>query len=116
MFILGQLLHLFWIRIPSIRKRTKTTNSVFILKEYWKSDWNLVIGTLIFGALLILGLKEILKLEPNIIFHIRWFFAFAGLSGQAIILSRYSKYEKELNDLISIKSNIADGIKEDGEN
>lgn len=39
MFIGGQAIHLFLIKIPAIRKRARAANKEFTVSEYWKEDW-----------------------------------------------------------------------------
>lgn len=116
MFILGQLLQLFWLKIPSLKKRAKTANYKFSVKEYWQSDWYLIIGTQIVGAMLILGLNEIVQWKPAILDYVKWFFGSLGAFASSVVLSKLSAYEKMLSEVIDIKTNIADNVTKDSPN
>jgi hypothetical protein len=107
-YLLGQAIHLFWIKIPNIKKRAIAANKKYIFAEFWMSDWNVIIGTNIFGVMLILGLGELLNIKPEIFEYIKWFFFFAGAFGSTVVMAKFSTYEKELINILDIKSNIAD--------
>jgi len=108
MFILGQAIDLFLIKIPEYRELFRKANEDFNWNRYWKSDWNVIIGTLIVGAVLIVGADQILKLKPAVLDYIKWVFAGAGAIGSAIIVSQWSKCKKYIIDIIDKKTNIAD--------
>jgi len=110
MFILGQLLQLFWLKIPSLKKRAKAANYQFSIKEYWGTDWNLILGTQVIGAMLILGLNELTQWKPIILEVVRWFFGGIGAFSNSVVLSKLSSYEKKLNNFIDVKTDIADGV------
>lgn len=112
MFILGQAVQLFIVKIPSVRERCRAANKDFSFAEYWKSDWNLVIGMGLFGGMLVVGLQEIIGMKPEVLNYVRWFFGGVGFSGQSFILSRWSKFEKVLNAVVDVKTNIADGVED----
>jgi len=57
MYILGQLLCLMWQTIPSLKKKAAIANTTFSLKAWFACDWNIVVGNMVFGAILILALK-----------------------------------------------------------
>lgn len=112
MFIGGQLLQLFWVKIPAVKERCRVANKPFSMKTYWESDWNLIVGTCIFGGMLIVGLGELVTIKPEVLSYIRWFFAFIGFAGSSFVLSKYSKFEKSINAIVDLKTDIADGIKD----
>jgi len=109
MYILGQAVDLFLIKIPEYRELFRKANTEFSWGKYWKSDWNVIIGTLIVGAILIVGADEILKLKPAALNYIKYLFAGAGAILSAIIVSQWSKCKKYIIDVIDKKTNIADG-------
>lgn len=108
MFILGQLLQLFWMKIPSVKKRAKAANYKFSWKEYWAEDWTLVIGTNILGAMIVFGLDQLVHWKPYILEYVKWFFAGIGYFASSAVLSKLSSYEKVLTNVIDIKTDIAD--------
>lgn len=113
MFLLGQALQLFWLKIPALRERCRVSNIKFSFRDYWSSDWNLIIGTFILLMLILLGLDEIIKVKPKILEIIKWTFAGIGFMAQSVILAKLSKYEKSLLEKIDAKTDIADGIIKD---
>lgn len=110
MSVLGQLAHLFLIKIPSIKNRARAANKAFIFREWWNSDWNVVLGTQVLILMLILGLKEFLTWKPGVIDYVRWFFGLFGAFGSTVAMAKGSSFEKNLTGLIDVKSNVADAV------
>lgn len=110
MFILGQALHVFLIKVPAVKERCRAANKPFSWGEWWGCDWNIIIATAIIGAMLILGLDQLLNWKPAILAYVKWFFGGFGAFGSTIALSKFSQFEKSLVKVIDLKSNIADGI------
>jgi hypothetical protein len=110
MFILGQAFHLFLVKIPAIKKRCKAANKKFYFTEWWAEDWNVIIGTQVVGAMVILGLKEIVTWKPGVIEYVRWFFAAVGAFGSVVAMAKASQFEANLTHLLSIKSNVSDAV------
>ncbi len=111
-FLMGQLLHLFWIKIPALRKDAKLANVPFSLKKYWENDWNIVAGMQIVGAVFTIGLGSILKLKPELADYIQWIFFGAAFMGSSYIMSRFSKFGKIVDAAVDYKTDVADGIKD----
>jgi hypothetical protein len=107
---LGQALQILWIKIPDLKTRAKLANQQFIFKDWWSSDWNLVLGTFVCGAIAILGLDELIRWKPEVLDYVKWFFAALGFGGSNLVLAKLSKYTKYFNQIIDEKTNIADGI------
>lgn len=110
MFILGQAAHLFLIKIPAVKARCRAANKSFYFKEWWSCDWNIIIGTQVIGALVLLGLKELVTWRPGVIEYVRWFFAGIGAFGSTIAMAKGSQFEKSLTGLLSVKSNVSDAV------
>jgi hypothetical protein len=110
MFILGQAAHLFLIKIPAIKKRSLAANKPFVFKEWWACDWNIIIGTQVIGALLIVGLDQLIYWKPGVLEYVKWFFAGMGAFGSTIAMAKGSQFERQLTGLMDIKSNIADTV------
>lgn len=110
MLILGQALQIFLIKVPDIKKRAKLANQQFIWKDWWISDGNLVIATMIIGAMAIIGLDQIIHWKPGILEYVKWFFAGIGFLGSTVVLAKLSQYTKYFNQVIDVKTNIADGL------
>ena len=106
MFVCGQALYLLFIKIPAARTRAEKLNKDFTLKEYWSKDWNLIVGMPVVAAMLILGLQELVHWKAELLEYIRWFFGFVGMGGSSFIIGKYSSYEKMLNRIMDIQSDV----------
>ena len=110
MSILGQAAHLFLLKIPAIKQRSRAANKTFYFKEWWAADWNVIIGTQVLIAMLVLGLKEFLYWKPGVAEYVRWFFGLFGAFGSVVAMAKGSSFEKNLVGLLDVKSNIADAV------
>lgn len=110
MYVLGQGLLLFWFTIPQLKEKCRIANKVFTLKEWWECDRTMVIGNMIFGAILVLGIDELVHWKPGVLDYIKWFFAIAGAFGPTIVQEKWGSFKKGISNLIDIKSNIADTL------
>jgi hypothetical protein len=108
-WILGQAVDLFLLTIPELKALYKKANEQFSLKEYWKHDWNKIVGIQCLGAMIILGLDQIIHFKPQIADWSKWFFGVAGIVSSTFA-SRYGSYKKKVISIIDRKTNIADGI------
>lgn len=110
MYVCGQLFHLFVNKIPALRKRAMVANYQFKLSDYWKEEWNLVAGAVIFGVMLMVGLGEFIKWKPAAADIVRWFCGFVGYFFNSLIVGKLGQYEKKLSKLIDLKTNTADQV------
>lgn len=108
MFIAGQLLHLFLNKIPALKTRAKVANYDFRLVDYWREEWYIIIGTQIFGAMVIIGIDEVAHWKPEVVDYVKWFFAGLGYFFSSVIIKWLGQYEKKLLAVIDIKTNTAD--------
>lgn len=107
MFLLGQVVHLLSVTIPSLKSKSSANNHTFDLSSWWKEDWNIIVATNALGIMAMVGLDELLNWKPDVAEYIRWGFALLGFCGSAITM-RLSKYEKKIMAFLDIKANIAD--------
>ena len=110
MLILGQALHLFLLKVPSLKARARAAGKPFSWKEWWCEDWNIVVSTLIIGALVTVGLNELVTWKPEILDYVKWFYAAIGAFGSTVAQAKFSQYEKKLLAVIDIKSNVSDEV------
>lgn len=106
MYVLGIFLHLFWIKIPSLKKKAAMASCQFSLLDWWKTDYNVILGNAVFGAMLLFGLKELILWKPNVADYVKWFFAFMGTFGNSVAMAKFGKFEKTLNGIIDDKLKI----------
>lgn len=105
MYIIGQALHLFVFKIPAAKARAANGNIEFSFKQYWNSDWHLIIGNQLLGIMILIGLDQLAHFRPAIMEYVKWFFAAVGYMGSSAILSKFSQYEKAIQSVIDIKTN-----------
>ena len=110
MAILGQWVQILFIAIPSIKKKAAAANQNFSWRDWWASDFNLVLGTMVIIGAAAIGLKEIANWKPEIMNYVRWFFFGIGAFGSNIAMSLLSKYQNKLMALLDIKANVADTV------
>lgn len=114
MFLLGQGVDLFLMKIPEYRTLYRKANEDFSWGKYWSSDWNVIVGTILFGAICVIGTDQILNLKPSVLYYIKWVFAGLGGMGSAIIVSKWSSCKKYIMDVIDKKTNISDSVTNNG--
>lgn len=108
MFLLGQALMLFLFKIPDLQKLYKRANEDFSWKKYWQGDWALIVGTQVLGAMVIIGLDQLVNWKPWILDWVKWWFAGVGALGAELVVSRLSNVKKYIMNVIDRKTNIAD--------
>lgn len=107
MYLIGQALHLFLIKIPELRELSRTNNYKFTISNWWAQDWNIIIGSLLLGPSLLIGLDQLIKIKPWIEDVAVWMFWGVGVLGSMIAM-RFSKYSKIVMGYLDIKANITD--------
>lgn len=110
MYLLGQAVDLFLTKVPEYKKLYLKANEEFMWKRYWQSDWYLILGTQAFGAMLILGLDQVIAWKPAILEYVKWFFGGIGWGGSSFILSKWSACKKYIEGVIDFKTNKADAM------
>lgn len=106
MYIIGALIIFFLVTIPELRALYAKSNEKFSWSRYWQGDWNIIVGTLLVGLVLIIGLDQLVKWKPGVLDYVKWFFAGAGAFLTPIIASKYGTAKKYILKIIDIKANI----------
>ena len=109
MYLIGQALHLLLIKIPELRALSATNNYRFTFKGWWAQDWNIILGSSLFGPSLLIGLDELVGIKPGIEDVLKWMFWLVGVLG-SLIAMRFSKYSKTIMSYLDIKANISDAL------
>jgi hypothetical protein len=107
-FLLGQGIQLFWIKIPSLRQRSAAVNKPFLFKDWIACDWNILVGTQLFGFLLLLVMNEVLNWKPEYADFIKTIWGLLGAFGTSVALSKWGQFEKGIINFIDVKANISD--------
>lgn len=110
MYIIGAAIILFLVTIPELRSLWAKSNERFSWKRYWQSDWNVVVGTILIGVLLIIGIDQLVNWKKGVLDYVKWFFAGGGAFLTPIIASKYGSAKKYILNVIDKKTNIADGV------
>lgn len=110
MFIGGQLIMLTWVTVPSLKEKFKIANKDFSFWKWVRSDINIIIGNLIFGAVLLVGVDEIIAWKPDIAKYVKFFYFFMGAFGTTIAQEKWSQTKQKVSQLIDVKTNISDAV------
>jgi len=110
MFILGQLIHIFWIKIPSAKEKATAAGKKFSYAEWWSCDSTLIIGLNLIGISLLVGLDQIVGIAPSWMDKMKWVFWLVGTFGSSIGYRFYKGYDSGALKLGDIKANLADLI------
>lgn len=107
--VLGQLLHIFAIKVPAMKERAKVANEKFNLLEYLKDDLAAVLSNVLTILIFLVVLDELIKLKPAVEPYLKVGFVFVGFTGSSILISLLGRAQKKLNQVVDEKTNIADG-------
>lgn len=107
--LLGIAFHVFVIKLPSVKERSRVANKSFSVKEYFKDDWIALASSLVTLCALILAMDEILRYKPAIIDYVKALFFFVGYTGSSILQAALSQADKKINSLVDRKTDVADG-------
>lgn len=108
LFILGQVLTIFWWDIPEVQKLAKVANEEFNWQEYWRKSWNMIIGLEVLGIMVFLVLDQIIHWRPQLMDKLWWMSGIFGIMGTAIG-SRFGVYRNKILNIMDHKTDIADG-------
>ena len=108
--MLGILLQIFAVKIPTLKQKYKVANRDFNFLDYLKDDWSTILASVVSVAILIVGLDELLDIKPGLDKYVKWMFVFVGFTGSSIIQAALSIANKKIMSIIDIKTNIADGV------
>lgn len=113
--VLGILLHILAVKIPSIKAKSKVANLQFKLKDYLNDDWPAMLASLVSVGIMIVGLNELLQLRPELTRYVRWLFIFVGFTGSSIIQAGLSVANQKIMKIIDYKTNVADNLNKNNE-
>lgn len=106
MFILGQALDLFLMKIPELRKLYAKTNEKFNWNKYWAGDWNVIVGAWILCAILVIGQDQLLTLKPGVADYLKWLYVALGGFGSSIVVTKWGSAKQYILNIIDVKANI----------
>lgn len=109
--LLGILFHVFVVKLPSVKARAKAANVEFSIKSYFQDDWVALGAALITVLIAVFALDELLGYRPNVLKYIKYLFFFVGFTGSSLLIALLGKTTKAINDIVDVKTDIADGKK-----
>ena len=108
-YIMGQLLHLFFWDFPQHRQKAKIANVDFKPIDIIKEDWFLWAGNVILGVAIFLVMGELDFINSHMSGKERLLFLLLGGFGSFSIQTRWSRLQAKIDNVIDHKTNIADG-------
>lgn len=112
--VIGQLLHLFVVKLPAEKRRAKKANIKFSLVEYFKEDWIAIGANTVAMLGLVILLDEIIGFNPSFVRGIKFGYIGFGYSGSSALIALLGKYGIKNEDIVDKKTDIADGVKKEG--
>lgn len=106
--ILGIMLHLFVVKIPSALERSKVANVNAGIIDYLEHDWIGIAASFIAVIIGVVCIDEFLKWQPAAQSYLKIGFAFYGFTGSSLLLAVFGKFSKYLNGIVDVKTDIAD--------
>jgi len=104
-YVLALLLAFFWVSVPYYKAKWENTGQRFSMKKFWEASWNVNIGNLIFGGLLMIGVDLILsyfkvsvdsKLIPGI-------FILLGAFGAPVVMKKWGRTQEYFEKYVDKK-------------
>lgn len=108
--VIGILIHVIVVKMPSYATRAKAANKKFSIVEYLNDEWLPILGTMVSTAAILYVWDEWVGFHPMILKYAKSWFIFIGFTGSSLLLSILGRAGKKLNNLIDVKTDIADGV------
>lgn len=105
----GILLHLFAVKLPSLKEKARVGNLPFSFGEYLKDDWIALSANFLTLGILIFCWDEIVGFNAAVANYAKWLFVFVGFTGSSIVLAALSVTNKRIMSVIDYKTNVYDG-------
>jgi uncharacterized membrane protein len=100
------------LKMKSLQDKARAANVEFKLRQYFSNDWISIIASLLTIIMFTLFVDNILKWKPAVVDYIKIGFAFVGYTGSDIASRLFGVINKKINNVIDVKTNIADNVNE----
>jgi hypothetical protein len=100
------------LKMKSLQDKAKVANLTFKPITYFREDWLSITASVLTIILFLLFLDNILKWHPAIVNYIKIGFGFVGYTGSDIASRLFGVVNKKINNVIDVKTNIADNVNE----
>lgn len=107
--LLGILFHIFAIKIPAVKSRTKVANEKFNVGQYLQDDLAGIITSVLSVLILLVVLDELVAFKPVVLPYLKAGFVFVGYTGSSILVALLGKAQSKINQVVDIKTDKADG-------
>lgn len=97
------------LKMKSLQDKARVANMEFKLRQYFIDDWLSITASILTIVLFLLFLDNILKWKPAVVDYVKIGFAFVGYTGSDIASRLFGVVNKKINNVIDVKTNIADG-------
>lgn len=109
--LLGQLFHLFVIKLPAEKKRAKAGNVPFSIGAYFKEDWLAVGANLIAIVIFVVLLDELIGYNPSLLRWIKFGYIGLGFMGSSALIAWLGKFSNQVQSIVNIKTDQLDELK-----
>lgn len=106
--LLGVLAHVFFVKLPAVRKRSLAANKPFVASEYFKDEWVALIGSIITVVICVFIVDEIVGYNPSLMRFIKGLFVFVGYTGSSLLIALFGVADKAILKVVDKKTDIAD--------
>lgn len=115
--LLGILFHTI-LKMQAVKKRVESAGIGFSFKAYLSAEWMALVSSILTVLIFIFILDEIVKIKPQIVEILKFFFIFVGYTGSSILQQVLGKTDKAVNKIIndspSIVSRTGESLELDG--
>ena len=105
---LGSLFYLLMVKLPKAKSRAIAANMSFSATNYIKEDWMAVAASFLAVVIGIFVFDELVGTYPSVLKYAKFFFIFVGYTGASTLTSVLSKFDKRVQMVVDVKTNIAD--------
>lgn len=109
--LLGILFHLFAVKIPAVKNQAKVANLPFSLKDYITDDLAGIVSSVLTVLVFLVVLDEVVAFRPSVLPWLKGSFIFVGFTGSSLLIALLGKATGKINEVVNIKTDVADGKK-----
>lgn len=111
--VIGQLLHVFVIKLPAEKRRAKKANIKFSLIEYFKEDWIAIGANTVALIGLVILLDEIIGFNPSFVRGIKFGYIGFGFMGSSSLIALLGRYGLKTEAIVDVKTDELDRLREE---
>lgn len=97
------------LKMNSLRDKARVANVDFTASLYFKTDWGSILGSILTIALALFFVQDAIEKYPQV-WVIKMAFGFIGYTGSDIASRAFSVFNRRLNNIIDVKTNVSDEV------